>query len=112
MNLHARSAEQLNVELGQAPCFRHERRADGQLKVCVRQDRERSGSFSGQLLPAHLGSSLDNYDPEALAMHCLLPQDDEIRRKDVPERFQDRMGKSPTVHSNLGLVRHLTLLDV
>ena len=68
-----------------------------------------SGSFSGQLLPAQLGSALDGYDPEALAMHCLLPQDDEIRRKDIPERFQERMGKSPTVHSKLGVPTNLML---
>lgn len=34
--------------------------------------------------PAHL----EDCDPEALARHCLLPEDDAIRRKDVPERFQ------------------------
>eukprot|EP00803_Ostreobium_quekettii_P005930 evm.model.scf_2055.3 EVM.evm.TU.scf_2055.3 scf_2055:9429-23821(-) len=36
-------------------------------------------------------SIYSQYDPEMMARHGLLPEDEEIRRTDIPERYQQRM---------------------
>ena len=68
---------------------------DGDLYVL--QDADGGGSHIQASQRASIATALDDYDPEALAMHCLLPRDDAIRRTDLPERFQERMGAGPEV---------------
>ena len=66
----------------------------------VWQDADGSGSHHQASQRASVATALDDYDPEALAMHCLLPRDDTIRRTDLPERFQERMGAGPKVEQD------------
>lgn len=47
--------------------------------------------------PAASSFAKSKLDPEELKLHGLLPEDDEVRKKDTPERFQQRFGPEPKV---------------